>query len=73
MVRRGGTYNRQLPGWEWFEITPVDDHRSHIVWRGVGPPKGEEYGGDPNGSCNTCHAVCPAGTCSAVLRLENFE
>ena len=25
-----------------------------IIWRGVGPPSGEGYGGEPN-ECNVCH------------------
>ena len=29
-------------------------------WRGLGPPNGESYGGDPN-ACNTCHQTCGAG------------
>jgi hypothetical protein len=56
MVKRGGTYNQAgASGWEWFELQNVDESTVTIVWRGVGPPAGEMYGGDPNGGCNGCH------------------
>ena len=60
MVKRGGGFNSAgAAGWEWFELqTPSAAPGSPvaIVWRGVGPPLGEIYGGDPNGGCNGCHA-----------------
>ncbi len=57
MVKRGGGYNAAgAPGWEWFELENADDGSvKRIVWRGLGPPNGEQYGGDPNG-CTSCHA-----------------
>lgn len=56
MVKRGGTFNDGgAPGWEWFELQNTCDG-VQILWRGVGPPAGEKYGGDPSGGCNTCHA-----------------
>jgi hypothetical protein len=56
MVKRGGDYNlKGAAGWEWFELQNLDDSTVDIVWRGVGPPVGEKYGGDPNASCNSCH------------------
>jgi hypothetical protein len=58
MVKRGGSYNQDgAPGWEWFELTNLDESKVSIVWRGVGPPIGEKYGGDPNGGCNGCHGA----------------
>lgn len=66
-VKRGGGYNRGgAKDWEWFEI--VEDPIT-IVWRGLGPPNGESYGGDPN-ACNTCHETCGAGhdyVCASAL------
>jgi hypothetical protein len=58
MVKRGGGYNALgAAGWEWFELKAADDDSVAIVWRGVGPPLGEKYGGDPNGGCNGCHGA----------------
>lgn len=54
-VKRGGGYNTDNPGWEWFELQHTTPDSVIIVWRGVGPPSGEGYGGDPAG-CNGCHA-----------------
>jgi len=54
-VKRGGDYNSDNPGWEWFELQHTGPETVIIVWRGIGPPSGEGYGGDPNG-CNGCHA-----------------
>jgi hypothetical protein len=71
-AKRGGGYN--LGGamnWEWFELT---ENPVAIVWRGLGPPNGESYGGDPN-ACNTCHATCGAGNdfaCTSTIRLSSF-
>jgi len=69
-VKRGGDYNGGR-NWEWFEIK---EDPIAIVWRGVGPPNGETYGGDPEG-CNSCHAACGAGNdlrCSPYLKLSSF-
>jgi hypothetical protein len=56
MVKRGGGYNAGgAKGWEWFELEERDDHSVAIAWRGLGAPDGEEYGGDPSGTCNSCH------------------
>jgi hypothetical protein len=53
MVKRGGSYNTQgAANWEWFELANGAD--TTIVWRGVGPPLGEQYGGNP-ATCNDCH------------------
>jgi len=58
MVKRGGGYDAAAaPGWEWFELSNNPDGTfKRIVWRGLGPPSGEQYGGDPNG-CSGCHAA----------------
>lgn len=58
MVKRGGGYNgRGAPGWEWFELRRREDDSLGIVWRGVNPPNGEGYAGDPLGGCNGCHQM----------------
>lgn len=58
MVKRGGGYNAQgSPGWEWFELRRRPDDSLGIVWRGVNPPSGEGYSGDPMGGCNGCHQM----------------
>src|SRR5262249_15546667 len=58
MVKRGGEYNSAgAAGWEWFELKNRANGSVQIVWRGVGPPSGERYGGDPTGGCNPCHGL----------------
>ena len=72
-VKRGGGFNATgALDWEWFELT---DQPVTIVWRGVGPPIGDTYGGDPNGGCNACHARCGLNNdyvCSSRLALGSF-
>jgi hypothetical protein len=72
-VKRGGGFNAGgARDWEWFELK---ENPVAIVWRGVGPPAGETYGGDPNGGCNSCHAQCGATNdyvCSPQLQLARF-
>lgn len=72
-VKRGGGFNTGgATNWEWFELT---DAPVTIVWRGVGPPLGDTYGGDPSGGCNACHAKCGAANdyvCSPRLALGAF-
>lgn len=61
MVKRGAGYNASgAQGWEWFELSERPNHSVAIKWRGVSAPTGEEYGGDPHGSCNTCHGEAKA-------------
>lgn len=75
MVKRGAPFNAGAPGWEWFELQNRTDGSDGvtIVWRGVGPPAGETYGGDPNGGCNTCHEDCGNdAVCAQALKLQNF-
>jgi len=73
MVKRGGTYNAaSAPGWEWFELhNAPDGTMGSIVWRGFGPPAGEQYGGDKNG-CASCHATGNDFVHGAALALSNF-
>jgi hypothetical protein len=72
-VKRGGGFNAGgAANWEWFEL---QDHPVAIVWRGVGPPAGDMYGGDPDGGCNSCHIKCGAANdyiCSPRLSLATF-
>jgi hypothetical protein len=72
-VKRGGGFNTGgATNWEWFELS---DAPVTIVWRGVGPPIGDTYGGDPNGGCNACHIKCGANNdyvCSPRLALGSF-
>lgn len=57
MVKRGGAFNDSgATGWEWFELKNGCDG-VQILWRGVGPPAGEKYGGDATAGCNACHAA----------------
>jgi hypothetical protein len=69
-AKRGGGYNGGR-NWEYFEL---QENPIAIIWRGVGPPNGESYGGDPDG-CNSCHEGCGAGNdlrCSPTLQLTGF-
>lgn len=73
-VKRGGGYNPAgAAGWEWFELQHVAADEVTLVWRGVGPPTGEGYGGDPNG-CNSCHLQFSANdsVASGDLQLSGF-
>lgn len=75
MAKRGGGFNRDAPGWEWFELENLEcpDDRVKLIWRGVGPPLGENYGGDPNAGCNSCHTDCGNdGVCAKALALGRF-
>ncbi|RYZ01408.1 MAG: hypothetical protein EOO73_35715, partial [Myxococcales bacterium] len=61
MVKRGGRYNPEgAHGWEWFELAERPDQSVAIKWRGVSAPDGEQYGGDPHGTCNACHGEAKA-------------
>jgi len=75
MVKRGGGFNDGAPGWEWFDLSPLDDGKDgvSIVWRGFGPPSGDTYGGDAKAGCNTCHTACGNdAVCAKPLALSNF-
>lgn len=73
MVKRSATFNAQgAKGWEWFELNE-DGKVVAIAWRGLGAPDGENYGGDPAGTCNGCHqmAVRNDYVLSNVLHLKH--
>jgi hypothetical protein len=79
MVKRGGGFNSAgAAGWEWFELhstSAAPERPVAIVWRGVGPPLGEVYGGDPNGGCNGCHTRARASDFVQTrgLALSSFQ
>jgi hypothetical protein len=64
MAKRGGDFNPEGHGWEWFELALDDSDRPVIIWRGEAPPEGECYGCPPGvdpatelemADCNSCH------------------
>jgi hypothetical protein len=57
MVKRGGGFNPQLDGWEWFELSPGTGNTYEIVWRGVGPSGTFVYANMPPTGCNDCHLL----------------
>jgi hypothetical protein len=70
-VKRGGGFNAAgAKDWEYFEL---EENPVQYLWRGLGPPLGDTYGGDPDG-CNTCHVQCAANDyiCSPVLQLATL-
>jgi hypothetical protein len=70
-VKRGGDFNSAgAVNWEYFEL---QENPVKYLWRGLGPPLGDTYGGDPNG-CNNCHRACVANDyiCSPKLQLSSF-
>ncbi len=74
VVKRGGGYNAAgAHDWEWFELQTADSGSVVILWRGVGPPNGETYGGDPT-TCNTCHGQASSNdfVWSSALQLAAF-
>ena len=74
MVKRGANWNVSgATGWEWFELKNTASGGVGVVWRGVGPPAGEVYGGDPNAGCNTCHVQCVNdAVCAPAVQLTQF-
>lgn len=70
-VKRGGDFNAAgAKNWEYFEL---QENPVMYIWRGLGPPLGDTYGGDPNG-CNNCHVQCAGNDyiCSPKLQLSSF-
>ena len=70
-AKRGGDFNADgCVNWEFFELA---ENPVAITWRGLGPPAGDTYGGDPNG-CNDCHSQCKSNdyVCSPKLQLSSF-
>jgi hypothetical protein len=74
MAKRGPNWNvGGATGWEWFELRNTAAGGVMIVWRGVGPPAGEVYGGDANAGCNTCHVQCGNdAVCAKAVQLAQF-
>jgi hypothetical protein len=73
MAKRGGEYNSGgAVGWEWFELSQVDEPVS-INWRGTQAPASSAYGGD-SATCNSCHqaAVDNDWVMTPELSLERF-
>ena len=62
MVKRGGGYNSDAPGWEWFDLV-LSGGIPVINWRGLAPPAGGGYQAgsldtaNPDGDCNSCHGA----------------
>jgi hypothetical protein len=74
MVKRGGSYNLSgATGWEWWELKNADEQTARKVWRGVGPPSGEDYGGDPTGGCNVCHSGAAANDFVQSVKLSDVS
>ena len=75
MVKRGGDYNVDgALNWEWFELEDQGPDTVVILWRGLGPPAGEGYGGPSNTGCNNCHSGAWDNDFvqAAALNLANF-
>lgn len=73
MVKRGGNFNLNgAKNWEWFELVERPNGSVAIGWRGLGAPDGEGYGGDPLGTCNSCHQMAAPHdyVLSQTLRLK---
>ena len=74
MVKRGGSTNLSgAVGWEWWELQNLDEQTVRKIWRGVGPPSGEQYGGDPTGGCNGCHSGSASNDFVHSLKLADAE
>lgn len=55
---RGTGYNTGgADGWEWWSVTDLGNCNIERLWRGVVPPIGESYAGQPVGDCNGCHSA----------------
>jgi hypothetical protein len=70
MAKRGCDFNIEgAKDWEWFEL----DDSGKVLWRGVAPPSGDTYNGDPTGGCNSCHgSACTSNdsVCSSSPALQ---
>jgi hypothetical protein len=64
-VKRGGSYNPDANGWEWFQLKLRADGSTQVFWRGLGPPDGDQdasppgYAGHADG-CTPCHKASGA-------------
>jgi hypothetical protein len=56
MAKRGGTFNPEGHGWEYFKIRPNADGTSEIIARGTG-----DVIGITGSSCQTCHEKLASG------------
>jgi hypothetical protein len=57
MAKRGGGFNPELDGWEWFEIAAGSGDTIQIVWRGTGPSGMFAYANMPATGCTDCHIL----------------
>lgn len=72
MAKRGGAFNPEADGWEWFQLDPAADPRV-MIWRGDQPPSKAGYLSGPAGACNECHlAAGNDHVLSNELRLSAF-
>lgn len=55
MARRGGGFNPQGLGWEWFQLATGADGTPTILWRGDGTSGMLAYGTTSATGCNDCH------------------
>lgn len=70
MVKRGGDFNPEGGGWEYFKLSIGADGTTAIVARG-----GAEVTGITGGSCQTCHLRLAAGhdsVCEFVVGAEGL-
>lgn len=78
-VKRGGGFNADANGWEWFQLKNREDGSTAIVWRGLGPPDGDQDAGGPSylgnaDGCTPCHkgAIDNDLVMGAPLRLSSL-
>jgi hypothetical protein len=70
MAKRGGGFNPEGDGWEYFKLSIADDGTTTIVARG-----GAEVTGITGGSCQTCHLQLAAehdSVCEFVVGAEGL-
>jgi len=70
MAKRGGKFNPEGGGWEYFKISPKADGTSEIVARG-----GAEIIGITGSSCQTCHVRVASehdSVCEFVIGAEGL-
>jgi hypothetical protein len=73
MVKRGGGFNPDASGWEFFMLQYDSTMTPYITWRGTGTANPTGYGGSPL-SCSQCHSISSSNDYvqSAPLWLTNF-
>ncbi len=74
MVKRGGDYNSNGAGWEWFSLTDDADGTVQVLWGAPQPPAGETYANQAVGDCNGCHMLDKTndGVWDTALQLSSF-